>query len=82
MGQCIPSGERHVRTQFKVGSAVASAVAGGIGLLALCGWVFDIPLARSLLPGGPSMSFNSSVGFTLASVAALLLLWPRGRWWR
>lgn len=71
-----------MKAQFKFGSAVASVIAGGVGLLALFGWVFNIPVARSLLPGKSPMAFNSSVGYILASLAAILLLWPRGRWWR
>jgi len=57
---------------------VRSAKIGGplVGVLVLLGWVWDVTIFKSIVPGLPMMSPNTAVAFILAGVA-LGLLHPR-----
>lgn len=46
---------------------VAMMMAGG--LLALAGWLLDLPLLTSLIPGAPAMKANAAIGFVLAGMS-------------
>lgn len=48
---------------------MAATVVAGIGLLALLGWVLDVPLLRTVLPGHVAMKANTGIGMVLAGVA-------------
>lgn len=50
-------------------SAIASLVTG---LAGLCGWAFDIPLLRSMIPGAVEMKVNTAIGILLSSLALLV----------
>jgi len=48
---------------------VASAIAIGVGCLALIGWRFDIAIFKSVIPGTATMKANTAVAFILAGVS-------------
>jgi PAS domain S-box-containing protein len=48
---------------------LASVVVIAIGALVILGWVFDVELLKTLMPGAPVMSASSALGFVLAGVA-------------
>jgi len=48
----------------------------GIGLLALLGWAFDLPLLRSVFPGHVPMKANTAVGMLLAGAALAMCVHP------
>lgn len=53
---------------------VPHAVAGisvAVGVLVLVGWVFDVEMLKSVLPGLARMKVNSAIGFILAGIALL-----------
>lgn len=50
-------------------SRIAAAVVAGLAALALLGWLFDVSVLRSVLPGHVQMKANTAVGFLLASLA-------------
>jgi PAS domain S-box-containing protein len=52
---------------------VAATVTTLIGLVALAGWMFHIPLLTRVLPGAVQMKFNTSVALILSGAALLIL---------
>lgn len=46
-------------------------VAGGV--IVLIGWVFDIPMLKSILPNGFAMKANAAIGFILTGAALWLI---------
>lgn len=72
---------------FKPGWAwrctLLSRVAGGFVLaratLVLGGWLFDLPILTSTMPGGKAMSSLSAFSFILAGVSLMLWTTPPGR---
>jgi len=51
---------------------VASAIAVGVGCLALIGWKFDVAIFKSLIPGAVPMKANTALAFLLAGVSLYL----------
>ncbi len=51
----------------------AAAITAVIGLLGLAGWVFAVPLLKSVLPGAVEMKSNAAVGLVLAACALFIL---------
>jgi signal transduction histidine kinase/FixJ family two-component response regulator len=47
-------------------------VVGSIGMLALLGWVFDVPALRSILPRAVEMKPNTAVALILAAICLFL----------
>lgn len=45
------------------------AVAIATGMLVIAGWIFDLTLLKSVLPGLVTMKFNTAVAFTLVGAA-------------
>jgi PAS domain S-box-containing protein len=52
---------------------VAGWVVLGIGLLVMAGWIFNIPLLRSLHPDFVSMKANTALSFMLLGLSLLLM---------
>jgi len=67
-----PIESRDVRN-CRVFSRAASASAVSIGFLALLGWMFDIPVLTSVIPGLPTMRPNAALCFALAGAALWLM---------
>lgn len=55
---------------------LAIAISALVGILALLGWIFSIPLLKSLLPGAIEMKANTALCLIL-SAASLFLLYSR-----
>ncbi|MBI3839223.1 MAG: GGDEF domain-containing protein [Planctomycetia bacterium] len=61
---------------------VASVTAILVGLVVLIGWIFDIGLLKTALPGFVSMKANTAVAFMLIGVSlGQLMRQNAGRWW-
>jgi PAS domain S-box-containing protein len=59
-------------------AAVGSAAAA-FGALALCGWVFDVPALKAVVPGLDAMNPLMAVGLAVAGASLLLRLWGTRR---
>ena len=55
---------------FTRGGAV---VVASVGLAVICGWLFNIPLLKTVIPGLATMKMNSACAFVAAGVALWLL---------
>ncbi|PSM45548.1 hypothetical protein C7Y66_29765 [Chroococcidiopsis sp. CCALA 051] len=51
---------------------VASAIAIGVGCLTLIGWIFNIAIFKSVIPGTATMKANAAVAFILAGVSLFI----------
>src|SRR4051794_1097689 len=56
-----------------------AAAAIVVGLTVACGWAFDMPALRTLLPGFPEMKFNAALAFVLSGTSLWLLKDSRNR---
>ncbi len=65
-------GQSYGRLLERFGRAGALLVAG-VATAVMAGWVFDIPLMKSVLPGFATMKFNTAAGFLSAGMALRLL---------
>src|SRR5262245_25325967 len=45
-----------------------------VGAAVLCGWAFDIPALRSVLPGWPAMKPNTAIALIAAGAALMLAM--------
>jgi len=52
---------------------LAAMLSAGVGLSGLAGWVFDIPLLKSVLPGAVEMKANTAIGLLLSACALFIL---------
>src|SRR5258706_13460437 len=59
--------------QFRKISVWVGIAASAIGLLAVAGWLFDIPMLRGMLLGLAAMKFNSALCFVLLGAGLILL---------
>lgn len=70
--------DRAINRPFRYGNrsrltALAAAIAGVLGIVVLTGWIFSIPLLKSVLPGAVEMKANTAVGLILSACALYLL---------
>jgi signal transduction histidine kinase len=45
-----------------------------MGLTVMLGWIIDVPVFKSLVPGYATMKFNTAIGFVLSGTAFLMYL--------
>jgi len=66
-------GEKAKRTHIfaRHVAAVFGAAAIVLGALGLCGWLFDVPLLRTVSSGFSSMKANTAIGLVLAGAALM-----------
>lgn len=56
---------------------LAAVITVVLGLIVLTGWVFSIPLLKSVLPGAVEMKANTAIGLVLSACALFILSdWP------
>lgn len=60
---------RQIYRLFNLVPHAVSAIAIAVGVVVLIGWIFDLPLFKSVLPGLVSMKVNTAVGFILSGIA-------------
>jgi PAS domain S-box-containing protein len=65
--------------RFRSGSRTGGFLVATIGLLALTGWYFDLPLLKSVNPSWASMKANTAVCFGLLGAALLFFDSERNR---
>jgi hypothetical protein len=58
---------------------VAAAFVVSIGCLVLIGWILDIDILKSLLPGLVTMKANTALGFVLSGTSLFLLIEPSSK---
>ena len=56
-------------SSYRLASRWSSGIVLAMGLLALMGWLFEIPALTSILPGLATMKANSALGFVLAGIS-------------
>lgn len=66
-------------TQLQHFSQKISLVVVLIGFAVIVGWVFDIAVLKSILPGLPTMKLNTAVGFLLGGTSLQLWHWELNR---
>ena len=80
VGRAISPPTRAARVAITLAQAASGLVAAA-GLLALAGWIFDIPGLTSLYFSGPTLKTNAALSLTCGALANLLLIGRvRGRW--
>jgi PAS domain S-box-containing protein len=62
------------RLTFARATCLLSAL---MGALVLCGWLFDAPLLRSVIPGAVQMKANTALGLIACALALWLATMPR-----
>lgn len=58
---------------------VAAAFVTSIGCLVLIGWILDIDILKSVLPGLVTMKANTALGFVLSGTSLFLLIEPSSK---
>jgi PAS domain S-box-containing protein len=54
---------------FECGSRTAAGIAVAVGMLALLGWVYDLDVLKSVVPGLPPMKANVTVALILSGIS-------------
>jgi PAS domain S-box-containing protein len=71
----MPENARPAAADYSAARACACVI-GALGLVAFSGWVLEVPLLRSIIPGWVEMKANTSLGFIAAGGALFLLAEP------
>lgn len=66
----------HIQALLKYLPSIASLCVISLACLTLIGWVLDVPVLASVVPGGRQMSPTSMIGFLFAGAALALLETP------
>jgi signal transduction histidine kinase len=74
-----PTLEESDRFRWTRASLILASVAAAIGAVSLCGWVFDVRILRSFLPGFVEMKANTAIGLILCGVSLILISLRRHR---
>ena len=83
MGESLTMAETVTRpSQQSHYTDILGAVALLIAFTAIVGWVFDIGLLKSVLPGSVTMKFNTALALLLTSMALLGAARSAHRGWR
>ena len=61
------------QAQLNILSKSVSVLVGVIGILVISGWIFNIPIFKTLHPSLASMQFNTALCFVLSALALWLL---------
>lgn len=54
-------------------SRILGIIIGLIGALVICGWLFNVPIVTSVIPGYVAMKFNTACCFLAAGISILFL---------
>ncbi|MBA3868071.1 MAG: PAS domain S-box protein [Anaerolineae bacterium] len=60
-------------TRLQMVSRVAATMVIAIGCLVITGWLFNITIFKSILPGLATMKFNTALAFVMAGIGLLVL---------
>jgi len=64
--------EHHLISSYKSFATYSSAFVITVGLLVICGWIFNIPILKSVSPDLAAMKPNTAFGFILSGIALWL----------
>jgi len=73
------SREQDLLTSFKCFSEAAAIVVFILGCMGMAGWLFDVPVLKSVVPGLATMEANTALGLCLSG--ASLWLWKQKPDW-
>ncbi|MBA4312543.1 MAG: hypothetical protein C0417_07925, partial [Chlorobiaceae bacterium] len=63
-------------------SKVASGFVMLVGISAIIGWIFDIPILKSIYPNLVSMKANTAIGFILSGISLWFLIDEQTKQWK
>jgi len=72
----------HLAASLQSFSRNAGLLVAWLGVFVLCGWLFGIPVLKSVIPGLASMKANTALGFVAGGTSLWLLQTQQGSLWR
>jgi methyl-accepting chemotaxis protein len=70
--------ERELARLLQSCSKILGVVVASLGFVVILGWIFDLPVLKSILPGLVTMKANAAICFILGGVS--LWLWHKNRY--